>query len=457
MQPSADGALAELLSQGRRDGSVTYEQLNRALPASELSPARLDAVLDALEAEGIAAVSSRVSSEPPPVLERTSSRDGLAHYLRNIGSIPLLTREGEVEVARWIERAEIRLREVLLGCPAGVNAVLALGDKLERREMRVSSFCGTRMGGGSTDHAAQRQRALDLLARAKRARGERRRKLLMELGLAPGAVATAIAELRRSSRTPRATLAALSKAQRELDRARATLVESNVRLVVSLAKRYGSGGLPLLDLVQEGNLGLLRAVEKFDYRRGYRFSTYATWWIRQAMTRAIADRSRIIRVPIHMREAVRRASVLRQQLAHELGRTPTDAEIGERMELPASRVRQILETVAEPVSLETPVGQEQDRPLSELVEDDTVPSAAETTEQTRLSDQLRRALNDLSPREAHILRLRFGIDYSRDHTLEEVGQQYQLTRERIRQIEAQALGKLRASGCAGQLADYAAD
>ena len=249
-------------------------------------------------------------------------------------------------------------------------------------------------------------------------------------------------------------LLAIEEGERKAKLAKSELVEANLRLVVSIAKKYTNRGLQFLDLIQEGNIGLMKAVDKFEYQRGYKFSTYATWWIRQAITRAIADQARTIRIPVHMIETINKLIRTSRQLVQEIGREPSPEEIAERMALPLDKVRKVLKIAKEPISLETPIGEEEDSHLGDFIEDKGVVSPLEAVIKANLSEQTSRVLSTLTPREEKVLRMRFGIGEKSDHTLEEVGQDFEVTRERIRQIEAKALRKLRHPSRAKKLKSF---
>ncbi len=357
----------ELLQRGKKRGSLSYHEIMDALQEVDLTPEQIDEIYEKFASQGIDIVPDSTDSEPleaeerepdgPPGLtdeadtdvdlslpEGIGLDDPVRMYLKEIGRVPLLTAEEEIELAKRIEQ----------------------GDEMAKRR----------------------------------------------------------------------------------------LAEANLRLVVSIAKRYVGRGMLFLDLIQEGNLGLIKAVEKFDYRKGYKFSTYATWWIRQAITRAIADQARTIRIPVHMVETINKLIRVQRQLLQELGREPTPEEIAKHMDMPPERVREIMKISQEPVSLETPIGEEEDSHLGDFIEDADAPAPAEAASYQMLREQLEDVLDTLTPREEKVLRLRFGLDDGRPRTLEEVGQVFGVTRERIRQIEAKALRKLRHPSRSKKLKDF---
>jgi RNA polymerase primary sigma factor len=443
---------------------------------------------------------AEATSQPAP----SRGEDPVRLYLKEIGKVPLLTARQEVEIGRRIEVGQVALRRALGGIPLALRELAAVAERLRRQETAADEVI-VLPEGGEVD-AVELKRVLNAFARIRRLEREtarleetlhdRRRSpatkqnyakwiaanreaiqdIVAELPLKPAfidelmsrvqqhcerlerlseqaqrrgpagaAAARAHRELEREVGLPRkrlqAALGEITRSDRQVRQAKKELMEANLRLVVSVAKRYLGSDLSLLDLIQEGNIGLMKAVDRFQYRRGFKFSTYATWWIRQAITRAIADHSRTIRIPVHMVETLNRISRVSRQLVNELGREPTPEELAQRTSVPAKKVRLILESSRKPLSLETPIGE--DSELGDFLEDKSAGSPNDSLLSQDLTTQVERALATLSPKEKEILRLRFGIGEEGEHTLEEVGRRFQVTRERIRQIEAKALRKLR--------------
>ena len=385
-----ENKLNELYEQGKAKGTMTYDEIITKLSTTDIDPDQFDTVLETLEAMGVEVIRDANSAEGPQTPEAApeiddidlsmpegiSIDDPVRMYLKEIGKVPLLSADEEINIAMRMEKGD-EAKQML---ESGINAD---GKSLTDEEKK------------------QCQAAIDDGTQAKR-----------------------------------------------------LLAEANLRLVVSIAKRYVGRGMLFLDLIQEGNLGLIKAVEKFDYRKGYKFSTYATWWIRQAITRAIADQARTIRIPVHMVETINKLIRVSRQLLQEYGREPTPEEIAKAMGISEAKVREIIKIAQEPVSLETPIGEEEDSHLGDFIPDDDAPAPAEAASHALMREQLWDVLNTLTPREEKVLRLRFGLDDGNQRTLEEVGREFKVTRERIRQIEAKALRMLRHPSRSKKLKDY---
>ncbi len=414
---------------------------------------------------------------PAAGLSPQEANDSAQVYFRSMARVPLLTAEGEVAIARRIEEAELQIVDALLGSPVAADELAVVGAELTARKIRMRDVVRNAEDEEDAEEStAQVLQVAELLLAAqrfankiepppkKRARvltpAERRAKrkaqrsdLLTSLSLLrvqPKIFDRVDRKLRAAAAASDAdraaiakTLASIASARRAADHAKGQLVEANLRLVVSFANRLKNHGLHVLDLIQEGNIGLMRAVDKFDYKRGYKFSTYASWWVKQSISRAISDQARTIRVPVHMLESLQKLTRSSRSFVHEYGRDPTPEEIADLTGLPIDKVHTLQRMTREPVSLHAPIGSEDNASIGDFIPDKRAIPADDAYGDARCGEQTRELLNTLSEREAKIIRLRFGIDEDRDHTLEEVGERLSLTRERIRQIEKVALRKLK--------------
>ncbi len=420
-------AKESITARGRERGFVTSEDLLEAVPVDDFTPEQIEEFLTQVEehlrGEGIEVIEVP-GDETDPVAQRqidvdllkAPTNDPVRMYLKEIGKVPLLTAAQEVDLARRIEAGEFatELRELV-----------EIDDKVDQKRLRtvVESVIAIR------DHQVEKFGKVEGIGRDRIAKSykPKSREDLDDF---------------------------LRRVERDGQLAKRKLIEANLRLVVSIAKRYVGRGMLFLDLIQEGNLGLIRAVEKFDYSKGYKFSTYATWWIRQAITRAIADQARTIRIPVHMVETINKLVRIQRQLLQDLGREPSPEEIGRQMGIPADKVREILKVSQEPVSLETPIGEEEDSHLGDFIEDSDAVVPVDAASFILLQEQLEAVLHTLSEREKKVIQLRFGLLDGHPRTLEEVGREFGVTRERIRQIESKTLSKLRHPSRSQKLRDY---
>ncbi|MDH4226670.1 MAG: RNA polymerase sigma factor RpoD [Deltaproteobacteria bacterium] len=474
--------IAALISTGKEKGFLTYDEINDAFSDENFSVEEMDTLLETLGELGIEVVDTAedarsAEGEAPEAKEEFETErveDPVRIYMREMGSVSLLKREEEVVLAKRIEEAREELKRLVLGSPFASREVLRVAERIEQEKASLRKLLDEVEEGQFDEEYAED--VLEQVAKLKRRKGESAYKLLKDMNLSGALLARIVRritrledrietqERRRSGKRAERSKLRIKRVLRKIEmkreelkqlsrdvkindynmnEAKQRLIEANLRLVVSIAKRYVNLGLKFSDLIQEGNIGLMKAVDKFDYKKGYKFSTYATWWIRQAITRSIADHGRTIRIPVHMIETINRLLQTSRQLLKELGREPDPEEIAERMDIPIVKVRRILRLMKQTLSLETPIGDDEESSLGDFIVDEKSPSPAETAIEKDLSYQTDLALDTLTPREQKVLKMRFGIGERQDYTLEEVGKVLGVTRERVRQIEAKAIRRLR--------------